>query len=102
MAGRIAGITIEIGGDTKGLQSSLKSLDGQLQRTQSALKDVNKLLKLDPGNTELLRQKQKQLQVQFKKEKYSHMTQIFLEKMFSTMQIQKMIIHNFQKKIRTC
>lgn len=62
MAGRIAGITIEIGGDTKGLQSSLKSLDGQLQRTQSALKDVNKLLKLDPGNTELLRQKQKQLQ----------------------------------------
>ena len=66
MAGRIAGITIEIGGDTKGLQSSLKSLDGQLQRTQSALKDVNKLLKLDPGNTELLRQKQKQLHVQRK------------------------------------
>lgn len=62
MAGRIAGITIEIGGDTTKLQSSLKAVDGQLRKTQTALKDINKLLKLDPGNTELLRQKQKQLQ----------------------------------------
>ena len=61
MAGRIAGITIEIGGDTTKLQSSLKGVDRQLRSTQSALKDINKLLKLDPGNTELLRQKQKQL-----------------------------------------
>lgn len=61
MAGRIAGITIEIGGDTTKLQSSLKGVDRQLKNTQSALKDINKLLKLDPGNTELLRQKQKQL-----------------------------------------
>lgn len=61
MAGRIAGITIEIGGDTTKLQSALKGVDRQLRSTQSALKDINKLLKLDPGNTELLRQKQKQL-----------------------------------------
>lgn len=62
MANRIAGITIEIGGDTTKLQSALKGVDSQLRTTQNALRDVNKLLKLDPGNTELLTQKQKNLQ----------------------------------------
>lgn len=58
---RIAGITIEIGGDTTNLQKSLKGVDSQLSKTQNNLKDINKLLKLDPGNTELLTQKQKNL-----------------------------------------
>lgn len=62
MAGRIAGITIDIDGNTSKLESSLKSLDGSLRTTQNTLKDVNKLLKLDPGNTELLTQKQKNLE----------------------------------------
>ena len=62
MASRIAGITIEIGGDTKKLQTALKGVDNQLRSTQNALKDINKLLKLDPGNTELLVQKQKNLE----------------------------------------
>ena len=61
MASRIAGITIEIGGDTTKLQSSLKNVDKSLKDTQSVLKDVNKLLKMDPGNVELLTQKQKAL-----------------------------------------
>lgn len=61
-SGRIKGITIEIGGDTTELQKSLKGVDSQLKTTQSNLKDINKLLKLDPGNTELLTQKQKALQ----------------------------------------
>ena len=59
--GRIKGITIEIGGDTKGLQDSLKKVDKELKTTQTNLKDINKLLKLDPKNTELLTQKQKAL-----------------------------------------
>lgn len=62
MADRIKGITIEIGGDTTKLQSALKGVDSQLKQTQSSLKDINKLLKLDPGNTELLTQKQKNLE----------------------------------------
>lgn len=62
MAGRIAGITIEIGGDTSNLQKALKGVDSQLKTTQSNLKDINKLLKLDPTNTELLTQKQKNLE----------------------------------------
>jgi len=61
MAKRIAGITIEIGGDTTNLQKSLGEVDKKLSATQNTLKDVNKLLKLDPGNTELLAQKQKAL-----------------------------------------
>ena len=59
---RIQGITIEIGGDTSKLQSALKGVDAELRKTQGNLKDINKLLKLDPGNTELLVQKQKNLQ----------------------------------------
>lgn len=60
-AGRIKGITIEIGGDTTKLQTALKGVNGQIKSTQSQLKDVEKLLKLDPGNTELLAQKHKLL-----------------------------------------
>ena len=55
---RIKGITVEIGGDTTKLQSALKGVNSEIKNTQSQLKDVEKLLKLDPGNTELLAQKQ--------------------------------------------
>lgn len=58
---RIKGITIEIGGDTTNLQKSLKSVDSALKTTQDNLKDINKLLKLDPTNTDLLKQKQENL-----------------------------------------
>ena len=69
MASRIAGITIEIGGNTTKLQTALKGVDNRLRKTQDALKDVNKLLKLDPGNTELLTQKQKNLENAIKQTK---------------------------------
>lgn len=58
---RIAGITIEIGGDTSKLQDALKGVDRQLRKTKTALSDVNKLLKLNPSNTVLLTQKQRYL-----------------------------------------
>jgi len=61
MAGRIQGITVEIGGDTTKLQNALKGVNGQIKSTQQQLKDVDKLLKLDPGNTELLAQTHKLL-----------------------------------------
>ena len=60
-SGRIRGLTIEIGGDTTKLTDSLKSIDKELANTQKDLKDTNKLLKLDPKNTDLLKQKQEQL-----------------------------------------
>ena len=61
MADRIKGITVEIGGDTTGLSKALSGINKDIRNTQSQLKDVEKLLKLDPSNTELLSQKQKLL-----------------------------------------
>ena len=58
MASRIQGITVEIGGDTTRLQTALKGQNGEIKSTQTALKDVEKLLKMDSGNTELLAQKE--------------------------------------------
>lgn len=58
---RIQGITVEIGGDTSKLTAALKDVDRSLSTTQGNLRDINKLLKLDPGNTELLAQKHRLL-----------------------------------------
>lgn len=57
MATKVRGITIEIGGDASGLEKSLKEVNSEIKTTSTSLRDVEKLLKLDPGNTELLRQK---------------------------------------------
>ena len=61
MADRIKGITVEINGDTTGLSKALSGVNKEIKNTQSQLKDVNRLLKLDPGNADLLTQKQKLL-----------------------------------------
>lgn len=59
MANNIKGITIQIGGDTTGLDKALKGVNGQAREAQNELKEVNKALKLDPTNVELLEQKQR-------------------------------------------
>ena len=61
MANKIKGITIEIDGNTSKLDKALKSTNTELKSTQNELSRVNKLLKLDPGNTELIAQKQRLL-----------------------------------------
>lgn len=61
MGNRIKGITVEIGGDTTGLDKALRNVNSSITKTQSALNDVNKLLKLDPSNTVLVAQKQQLL-----------------------------------------
>ena len=61
MGNRIKGITFEIGGDTTGLDKALRGVNSSITKTQSALNDVNKLLKLDPSNTVLVAQKQQLL-----------------------------------------
>lgn len=61
MADRIKGITVEIGGDTTGLNKALAGTNKEIRTTQTQLKDVERLLKLDPKNTELLAQKQRLL-----------------------------------------
>ena len=71
MASRIKGITVEIGGDTTKLTDALRDVNNEVYNTQAQLKDVEKLLKLDPSNTELLAQKQRILneEVQATKDK---------------------------------
>ena len=64
--GSVRGIVIEIGGDTTKLETALKSVNTEIKNTESKLKDVNKLLKMDPGNTNLLSQKYKTLQTEIK------------------------------------
>lgn len=61
MPDRVKGITIALSGDTSGLTKSLEKVDGQLKTTKNELKDVERLLKLDPTNVELLEQKQRLL-----------------------------------------
>ena len=61
MANRIAGITVEIGGDVGPLSKALESVNKTIKATATQLKDVERLLKLDPSNTVLLTQKQETL-----------------------------------------
>ncbi len=80
MAGRIQGITAPIGDTTK-LQTALKGVNTEIRNTQSQLRDVDKLLKLDPGNMELLAQKHrlnvlKELMIVLKRLAYLSLTQI--------------------------
>ncbi|WIG40318.1 hypothetical protein [Bacillus toyonensis] len=59
--GRIKGITVEIGGETTGLQNALKDVNKRSNDVAKELKDIERLLKFDPGNIEALSQKQKLL-----------------------------------------
>lgn len=61
MPDRIKGITIEIDGDTTKLSKALSRVNSDVRKSQNELRDINKLLKLDPGNTTLLQQKYKAL-----------------------------------------
>jgi phage-related minor tail protein len=62
MAGYIRGITISFGADTSQLNGALKKTQGTLNKTQAELKQINRALKFNPGNTTLLRQKFELLQ----------------------------------------
>lgn len=58
---KVRGITIELGADTSGLSKGLTQINKEIGSTQKQLKDVNRLLKLDPGNADLMAQKQRLL-----------------------------------------
>lgn len=64
MATKIRGITIELSADASGVLEAVKSVNSEITATGRELKDVDRLLKLDPSNTELLEQKTKLLKEQ--------------------------------------
>lgn len=57
----IKGLTVEIGGDTTKLGKAIKDVEAKSRSLSKELGDINKLLKMDPGNMDLLAQKQKVL-----------------------------------------
>lgn len=61
---RIKGITIEINGDSSKLTTALSKVDNAIRDTQNNLRDLDRALQLDPGNTELLKDKQQELAIQ--------------------------------------
>lgn len=69
MGAGIKGITIDIGGNTAPLNKALSEVNKTSRNLQNELKQVDKLLKLDPKNTELLAQKQKLLSEQIESTK---------------------------------
>lgn len=71
MAGKIKGITIEIGGDTAPLQKALQGVNREATTSTRELKQIDNALKFDTGNVTLLTQKQEVLakQVTTTKEK---------------------------------
>lgn len=75
---RVRGITVEIGGDTTKLDKALQGTNKNISTTASKLKDVEKLLKLDPKNVELLDQKQRLLaqSAEATAEKYAQLKQV--------------------------
>ena len=62
MASRVKGITIQIGGDTTPLDRALRQTDSNIAKVQKDLREVERLLKLDPTNVDLLAQKQRLLE----------------------------------------
>lgn len=58
----IKGITVEFNGETQGLDKALQTVNTNAKKTQAALRDVDKALKLNPSSTELLTEKQTALQ----------------------------------------
>lgn len=58
---RIEGLTIEIGADAKAFQSAIRGMDKDIARTRNSLKQVDRALRFNPGNTDLIKQKQQLL-----------------------------------------
>lgn len=61
MAGNIKGITIELNGDTTKLDKALRNVNNETKDVQKKLQEVERALKMDPGNTELVAQKERLL-----------------------------------------
>lgn len=103
MAGAIKGITVKIGGDTTNLDKALSDVNNKSRDLQKELKGVNTLLKMNPGNTELLRQKQELLTnaVANTEEKLKKLksAQAQVQEQFDKGQITKEQYRDFQREI---
>lgn len=104
MADRIKGIIVEIGGDTQGLDKALRGVNKTSRDLQGELRDVNKLLKFDPNNVELIAQKQKLLNKQIdnstKKLKTLQDAEEEVQKQFEKGEIKEEQYRAFQRELQ--
>lgn len=84
----IKGLTVEIGGDTTELGKALASVEAKSKSLSGELRDINKLLKMDPGNAELLAQKQQVL---------SEAVESTAEKLKTLQEAEKQVQEQFKK-----
>lgn len=103
MSKRIKGITITLDGDTRGLDKALSDVNKKSRELQTELRDVDRLLKFSPKNTELLAQKQKLLaeQVKVTRERLDKLksSQEQVTKAFEAGEISEKQYRDFQKEI---
>lgn len=103
MAQKIKGITIEIGGDTTKLDKALGEVNSKSRSLQSELKGVNSLLKMDPSNVTLLKQKQDLLNqsIANTKEKLATLktAQIQVQEQFNKGEVTEEQYRDFQREI---
>lgn len=103
MASKIQGITVEIGGDTTKLGNALQSVNDKAKSLQSELKGVNTLLKMDPTNVTLLKQKQDLLNKSIAecREKLNVLksTQVQVQEQFEKGEITEEMYRDFQREI---
>ena len=103
MASKIQGITVEIGGDTTKLGNALQSVNDKAKSLQSELRGVNTLLKMDPTNVTLLKQKQDLLNKSIAecREKLNVLksTQVQVQEQFEKGEITEEMYRDFQREI---
>jgi len=103
MAGKIKGITIQIDGETKGLDKALKDVNKNSKDLQNELKSVERLLKFDPKNIEATAQKQKLLTEQVtnttKKLDALKQAQQEVNRQFAAGEISESQYRNFRREI---
>ena len=103
MASKIQGITVEIGGDTTKLGNALQSVNSKAKSLQSELRGVNTLLKMDPTNVTLLKQKQDLLNKSIAecREKLNVLksTQVQVQEQFEKGEITEEMYRDFQREI---
>lgn len=103
MADRIKGITIEIGGNTIGLQKALQEVNQKSRELSKELRDVERLLKFDPGNVEAVAQKQqilaKQIETTTEKLNQLRAAQSQVEEQFHKGEIGEQQYRNFRREI---
>ncbi|MBQ9718893.1 MAG: phage tail tape measure protein, partial [Clostridia bacterium] len=103
MAGAIKGITVEIGGETSGLDKALQGVNKESASIAKELREVDKLLEFDGSNVDILAQKQellgKAVETAAEKVQKLHDVQAEVEEQFKSGKISGEAYRDFQREV---